>query len=235
MRRLTPDQATREPWVVFADIVLAALFLFLLFIFAQYIRYEKLTLLEELERRKEEVARLIREKVPAEDSVAVDMGEAFSQRITFSSDLLFATCRYQLTEPGRELVTVVGSLLKSRSTYFESIEIEGHTDPRQPTGEEECPFVDNWDLSSRRAATVVHILASSAALDPHRLSAVGRGQFRPAGMQTPGCEPGSGAVGPFDRPCDRRIEVVLQYSEQDIETHLREGRGTEPSKAGQRG
>lgn len=225
MNRLTRDSDLDEPWIVFTDVVLAALFLFVLFIFALYIRYEKLTLLEELESRQAEIAKLIRDSVPAEYSVAIDSGEAFSQRVTFSSDLLFPTCRDRLTGSGSEVVTLVGRLLGLRYTYFESIEVEGHTDPRPPTGSEQCPFRDNWELSSRRAATVVRILAGQAGLSPTRLSAVGRAQFRPPDAV------GISMLSDVDQPGSdpwrelRRIEMVLQYSEDDIEAELRQDSG----------
>ena len=222
MRRLISQDGPREPWVVFADIVLAALFLFVLFIFAQYVRYEKLAQQEELERRRREIAALVRDSLPLEfqGDVAVGSGEAFAQRITFSSDLLFDVCRETLTDRGRNLVAAVGELLGRRLTYFEAIEIEGHTDQRLPTGDGVCPFVDNWDLSSRRAATVVRILTTDATLDPRRLSAVGKAQFHGT---SDGC---AGLSGSQLNECtseDRRIEILLQYSESDIDDALEDG------------
>lgn len=223
MRRLTSQNGPHEPWVVFADIVLATLFLFVLFIFAQYVRYEKLAQQEELERRRREIAALVRDSLPLDlqGAVAVDSGEAFAQRITFSSDLLFEVCRHRLTDRGQDLVAAVGGLLSRRLTYFEAIEIEGHTDQRLPTDDEVCPFADNWDLSSRRAATVVRILTREANLDPRKLSAVGKAQFH---GKSDDCD---GLAGQQLNDCtreDRRIELLLQYSETDIDAVLNDGR-----------
>lgn len=212
MKRLTRGTEEDEPWVVFADIVLATLFIFVLFIFAQYIKYDELVVLELLEERKEEIRRLVQDSVPYEDSVIVDSAQDFSQRIRFSSDLLFPTCDDQLRSSGRDVVSLVGRLLKTRSEYFKSIEVEGHTDPRPPTGQEGCRFRDNWELSSRRAATVVRILTRDAEMEPGQLSSVGRAEFQPpeAIIHT--------AEDSLRR--SRRIEMVLQYSEANIRESL---------------
>lgn len=230
MKRLTRGAEEGGPWVVFADIVLATLFIFVLFIFAQYIKYDKLAVLEELDERKEEIRQLIQDSVPGEDSVAVVAGQEFSQRIKFSSDLLFATCDDRLRPAGRDVVFLVGTLLNTRSDYFKSIEVEGHTDPRPPTGEEECPFRDNWELSSRRAATVVRILARDAEMEPARLSSVGRAQFQQPEFVTDtsmwvGDRSDEDPWRPF-----RRIEMVLQYSEEDIRTSLRSSESVNESE-----
>lgn len=222
MRRLTRDAEEGQPWVVFADIVLATLFIFVLFIFAQYMKYDKLAVLEILEERKKEISQLIQDSVPREDSVAVISGQDFSQRIQFSSDLLFPTCDDRLRSSGRDIVFRVGRMLRTRSAYFKSIEVEGHTDPRPPTGQEECPFRDNWELSSRRAATVVRILARDAEMEPGRLSSVGRAQFRPpeASADTTVRQLERSDEDPW-RPF-RRIEMVLEYSEEDIRDALQD-------------
>ena len=233
MRRLSTSSTSREHWVVFSDIVLAVLFLFMLFIFAQYIRYQKLAIQEERDRRQEQIARLIADSVPRRYSVSVDSGQGSLQRVTFSSDLLFPTCSDQLSSSGRRIVALVGRLLRSRMSYFGSIEVEGHTDPRQPTNTADCPFQDNWELSSRRAATVVRILVRGASLEPGHLSAVGRAQFHP---------PPSAAYHSLDSLSDaamrrrRRIEMVLQYSEQDIKDSLAAAGGSVgPGGSGHRG
>lgn len=217
MNRLLPGQGSGEPWVVFADIVLALLFLFVLFIFAQYIRYEELTVLEVVENRKKKVERLVKEGVPPEDSVTVRSGGPYSQQITFSSDLLFPTCGDRLRPSGREVVALVGRLLNPHASYFSSIQVEGHTDPRPPTGSEGCDFRDNWELSSRRAATVVRILNREALLDPGGISAVGRAQYQPP-HATPRAVPDTAAEGHWR--AYRRIEMVLRYSEKSVRDSL---------------
>jgi chemotaxis protein MotB len=38
---------------------------------------------------------------------------------------------------------------------------------------------DNWDLSVKRATTVVRILQDTYGLDPKRMTAAGRGEYAP--------------------------------------------------------
>ncbi|MEZ5011904.1 MAG: OmpA family protein [Bacteroidales bacterium] len=58
------------------------------------------------------------------------------------------------------------------------IMIEGHTD--------DVPYIssggqiqDNWDLSVKRATTVVRVLLDGTGIDPKRLTASGRGEYLP--------------------------------------------------------
>jgi chemotaxis protein MotB len=55
--------------------------------------------------------------------------------------------------------------------------VEGHTDS-QPISTE-C-IQDNWDLSAKRATSVVRVLQTKFNVDPERLTAGGRGEFEPA-------------------------------------------------------
>ena len=54
--------------------------------------------------------------------------------------------------------------------------VEGHTD--------NVPYksgvlLDNWDLSVKRATAVVRILQNQYGLDPAKMAAAGRGEYRP--------------------------------------------------------
>jgi chemotaxis protein MotB len=56
--------------------------------------------------------------------------------------------------------------------------VEGHTD--------NVPFkrgllIDNWDLSAKRATTIVRLLQTKYALDPTKMSAAGRSEYHPVG------------------------------------------------------
>ena len=41
------------------------------------------------------------------------------------------------------------------------------------------PIQDNWDLSVKRATTVVRVLLEGSGIDPNRLTASGRGEYMP--------------------------------------------------------
>jgi chemotaxis protein MotB len=55
------------------------------------------------------------------------------------------------------------------------IHVIGHTD-NMPI---RSRFASNWELSTARALAAVHFLIEKAAVDPHRVGAVGYGEYRP--------------------------------------------------------
>jgi chemotaxis protein MotB len=54
--------------------------------------------------------------------------------------------------------------------------VEGHTDDIPFT---RPPLVDNWDLSTKRATTIVRTLQKQYGLDPAKMAAAGRAEFNP--------------------------------------------------------
>lgn len=59
------------------------------------------------------------------------------------------------------------------------IHVIGHTDnvPIRPGAHSR--FASNWELSAARALAAVHFLTEQAGVDPHRVGAVGYGEYRP--------------------------------------------------------
>lgn len=203
MRRRRIDEPNY--WPVFGDIALAMLLVFFLFVLAQFLHYERIFVLDELGKRQEEVRTVLATGLPTDMGTAlkVEKLDDYRQRLTFASDLLFASCKTDVQPRGRELITAVGSLLREKADYFQSVQIEGHTDPRPPAGPPQCPVEDNWELSSQRATGVLRLMADSAraGFPGGLLSAVGRGAFHP--------------IASADS-LNRRIEVVLQYTDEGI-------------------
>lgn len=82
------------------------------------------------------------------------------------------------------------------------IRIEGHTDDVPiHTG----LFRSNWDLSAARAASVVHRLLQSGAIEPGRISAEGFADSRPL----------SGNDSPEGRARNRRVEISVEMQAAD--------------------
>ena len=79
--------------------------------------------------------------------------------------------------------------------------MEGHSDD-QPIRSGNYP--SNWDLSIRRAVSVVRLFVESGGIPPERLSAVGYGDSRP--------------VVPNDshdhRARNRRVEIIMMIEEE---------------------
>jgi len=106
-----------------------------------------------------------------EINIKVEKGVVY---VDISDKMLFNSGRYQVTAQARE---VLGKVAKVLNAYpdFEFM-IEGHTD-NVPIHTD--ALQDNWDLSVKRATSVVRILQNQYHIDPHRMSAAGRGEYLP--------------------------------------------------------
>jgi chemotaxis protein MotB len=104
----------------------------------------------------------------------------------------------------------LGGALGEYEGYFSSVEVEGHADRQAPTGRicRERAIVDNWQLSARRATEVVRLFSLEALIDDRKLSSVGKGQFHPLSAV-------DGTTAALLEQ-DRRIEVVLRYTDDGI-------------------
>jgi chemotaxis protein MotB len=72
-------------------------------------------------------------------------------------------------------VPALQALAKALSPYPNPVRVEGHTD-NKPI--KTVAFPSNWELSSARAATVVHLLANGGVASK-RLSVIGLGEWHP--------------------------------------------------------
>jgi chemotaxis protein MotB len=59
------------------------------------------------------------------------------------------------------------------------IHVIGHTDNIPIRPEAHSRFLSNWELSTARALAALHYLTENAGVDPHRVAAVGYGEYRP--------------------------------------------------------
>jgi len=74
---------------------------------------------------------------------------------------------------GEDVLRKVAALLAAHPEL--KIHVIGHTD-NVPI---RSRFASNWELSTARALAAVHFLTEKAAVDPHRVGAVGYGEYRP--------------------------------------------------------
>lgn len=198
-------------WTTFSDVALAMLLVFVLFILAQFLQYERIFVLEEIDRRKQVVAQSIDNLAAQwqEIQVIVEDEDELRQRIRISGngELVFEPCLDELRPDGADLMENIGVLLGEYPGYFAAVEVEGHADRQAATGIVcvRAGIQDNWQLSARRATEVVRVFSRSQALPNTLLSAVGKGEFHP--LSAP-----SDTTQEALRQ-DRRIEIVLRYSE----------------------
>ncbi|MBN8854029.1 MAG: OmpA family protein [Sphingobacteriales bacterium] len=92
--------------------------------------------------------------------------------IDISDKMLFNTGSYVVRERAKEVLGKVALVLKNQPDI--EFLVEGHTD--------NVPYAqgvlqDNWDLSVKRATSVVRILQNQYQIPPTRMSAAGRGEY----------------------------------------------------------
>lgn len=115
--------------------------------------------------------------------------------VSMENKLLFGSGSWAVGTEGRRAVNQLGQVLATNPDI--AVLIEGHTDnvPYGGTGQ----LNDNWDLSTKRATSIVAILRENKGIDPQNLTAAGRGEFAPIASN----ETSDGKAK------NRRIEVIL--------------------------
>ncbi|WP_026768576.1 OmpA family protein [Asinibacterium sp. OR53] len=124
-------------------------------------------------------------------NIKVDKGVVY---VDISDKLLFKNASYDVTERAKEVLGKVAKVLQNQPEI--EFMVEGHTDsnPIHSAG-----IVDNWDLSVKRATSVVRILQNTYGLDPKRMTAAGRSEYLPlADNNTAG-----------GRAANRRTRIVI--------------------------
>ncbi|WP_203258331.1 OmpA/MotB family protein [Hyunsoonleella ulvae] len=102
--------------------------------------------------------------------VNVEKGVVF---ISISDKLLFKSGSYNVTTRAQEVLAKVAKVVNAKPD-FECM-VEGHTDSRSY---QSGVLLDNWDLSVKRATSVVRVL-ESLGVNPGRLIAAGRSSYVP--------------------------------------------------------
>ncbi len=125
-------------------------------------------------------------------NIKVDKGVVY---IDISDKLLFNSGKWDVTPAAKTVLGKVATVLKAQPDI--EFMVEGHTDnkPYDHPG----AIKDNWDLSTKRATSVVRILQKEYGLDPAHITAAGRGEYVP--------------VAPNDtkegRAANRRTRIVI--------------------------
>ncbi|WP_299153276.1 OmpA family protein [uncultured Christiangramia sp.] len=128
--------------------------------------------------------------------------------VSMENKLLFDSGSWAVNQEGRKAVKQLGSVLAQNPDI--AVLIEGHTDnvPYGGSGQ----LKDNWDLSTKRATSIVQILRENNQIDPQNLTAAGRGEYAPIAKN-------DSEVG---KAKNRRIEVILTPKLDEITRVLNE-------------
>jgi chemotaxis protein MotB len=113
--------------------------------------------------------------------------------ISLKDTLLFASGSDQLNPEARKIIKQLGNSLLAIPNH---IRVEGHTD-NLPIKNARIP--SNWELSTLRATTVLHVLQGEVGIPPERLSVSGYGEYRPLASNDT----------PENRAKNRRVDIVI--------------------------
>lgn len=122
--------------------------------------------------------------------------------VSMENKLLFSSGSWNVEPEGQRAISSLGDVLADNPDI--SILIEGHTDNVPYSGR--GSLKGNWDLSTKRATSIVNLLLENPEILPQNLTAAGRGEYLPIA-------PNSTREG---RAANRRIEVVLSPQLDEI-------------------
>ncbi len=114
--------------------------------------------------------------------------------INLSDKMLYESGSAKITSRANEVLGKIAQIVQSRPEL--EVMVEGYTD-NVPI--KTACFDDNWDLSVKRATSVVRALQVTHKIDPNRLIAAGRGEYN--------------ALAPNDTPAgratNRRTRIII--------------------------
>ncbi|MFA6628828.1 MAG: OmpA family protein [Sulfuricurvum sp.] len=113
--------------------------------------------------------------------------------INLPEDVLFPTGRTTISTGGTETLKEIADVLKELPER--RFQIEGHTDTVPIHNDR---FASNWELSSGRALTVVHLMIDEGVM-PQNISAAGYGEYQPRADN----------ATKEGKALNRRIEIVM--------------------------
>jgi len=129
----------------------------------------------ELDALSEEISQTVKTLID-EELISVKKTD-FWLEIDIKSSILFSSGDALLSEDAEDVLAAIARLLDS---YPNDIQVEGFTDNRPISSKK---FPSNWELSSSRAASVVHLFEEEG-IDPKRMQAIGYSQYRPIADNT---------------------------------------------------
>jgi chemotaxis protein MotB len=115
--------------------------------------------------------------------------------VSMEDKLLFKSGSYDIDPKGADAIKELAKVLAVNTDI--NVMIEGHTDVVPYNGKGELK--DNWDLSVKRATTVVRALLKNSDVDPHRVVAAGHSEYAPLDDRTTA----------EARQKNRRTEIIL--------------------------
>lgn len=104
-------------------------------------------------------------------SIEVKKGVVY---VSISDKMLFRSGSYQISNQAENVLEKIAKIINDHKEL--DILVEGHTDT-VPIATE-C-MEDNWDLSAKRATSIVRLMQNKFEVDPSRMTAGGRSEYVP--------------------------------------------------------
>ncbi len=174
-RKNTPSEdSTRH---VFTEIIAAVVFFIILILFVQQLRcievfeQAKVRILQDYlskEIRTTFIANGFGDRVPQD---TVNPNSPLIQKIIMTNNALrfnSGDANFQ-TKDDAAIIDLIGKVLEKNHEVIEALKVEGHTDivPIRTS----C-YPSNWELSSARAATIVHRMTEKDGFPPEKFRAL---------------------------------------------------------------
>lgn len=125
-------------------------------------------------------------------SVHVKKGVVY---ISLSDKMLYRSGSSRLNTGADTVLAKIAKIINDHQGY--DVLVEGHTDD-VPIGNIDC-MEDNWDLSAKRAISVVRALSSKYSVAPERLTAGGRSYY----------DPKNDNLSEANRSQNRRTDIII--------------------------
>jgi len=122
--------------------------------------------------------------------------------VSMDEKLLFQSGSWDVDTKGVAALDKISKLLAENKDIH--VVIEGHTDDVPFNGKGNVQ--DNWDLSTKRATAIVHILLNNKGIEPKRITASGRAEFVPIDT----------AKTKEARQKNRRTEIILSPNMDEL-------------------
>lgn len=115
--------------------------------------------------------------------------------VSMENKLMFPSGSFVVNPKGKDALVKLANVLQENPDI--NILVEGHTDsiPYNKNSQ----LADNWDLSAKRATSIVRILIDNSSINPAKITAAGRSKYSPV-------ESNSTSEG---RAKNRRTEIIL--------------------------
>ncbi|MBQ5331887.1 MAG: flagellar motor protein MotB [Oscillospiraceae bacterium] len=140
------------------------------------------------------------ESAGLQDQVSVEMADT-GVYMKFRDNVFFAGDSYQLLDEGKYILEIICDGIRAVDKHVFAIKVNGHT------AKSATSSVNEWELSSGRASSVINYMLSLDCCDPEKFSAAGYGKYRPVSDND--TEDG--------KRQNRRVEIVFIRNDVDLE------------------